>query len=260
MKIIRPASPLSTTRYFWGCLTVVGGILVFLLANCAGQKVSTRASSQAKQYSVHEIVVLPLRTLETPQVASPVSESLHVPEDVIGSDISLSNPRSPKIVDRQTVSVPSNAGEKVAQILARKLARYAGVLVHSPQEAIRQMSRVQDSQSDWTVEKIGQSVAQDMRVDAALVGLLRIYKEREGGKFGAHPAVVGYEVKLVAADGHTLWKGDYYESQRPLTEDVGGVLSRGFGFFTAEELAEYGAEELAKQFPFGRAGTGPKEP
>ena len=50
-----------------------------------------------------------------------------------------------------------------------------------------------------------------------------------------------------------LWEGDYYEKQRPMTEDVLGFVQRYGTFVTAEELATYGATELAEAFPFGAA-------
>ena len=62
--------------------------------------------------------------------------------------------------------------------------------------------------------------------------------------------MVGFEVRVVAADGQVLWVGGYYERQRPMNEDLKGFLQR-WAFVTAAELAEYGVEEILKDFPFG---------
>jgi hypothetical protein len=51
-----------------------------------------------------------------------------------------------------------------------------------------------------------------------------------------------------------LWEGNYYERQRPMTEDLLGFVQRYGTFVTADELAAYGATELADDFPFGAAG------
>ena len=72
------------------------------------------------------------------------------------------------------------------------------------------------------------------------------------------PGCRGFEVKLVAPDGMVLWEGNYYEKQRPMTEDA-WVCSALWTFVTAEELAAYGATELAEAFQFWRSsGEGTK--
>ena len=94
---------------------------------------------------------------------------------------------------------------------------------------------------------------------AALSGKVLVYQERVGSRLGADPpAAVGFEVKLVAPDGIVLWEGNYYEKQRPMTEDFLGFVQRYGVFVTAEELAAYGAEELADAFPYGGAAGGGK--
>ena len=102
-----------------------------------------------------------------------------------------------------------------------------------------------------TPEERARQVAQRLSADAALLGRVLVYRERVGSKLGADPAAVGFEVKLVAADGTILWVGNYYEKQRPMNEDFIGSVQRRFAFVTAEELAEYGAERVIRSFPFG---------
>jgi hypothetical protein len=48
-----------------------------------------------------------------------------------------------------------------------------------------------------------------------------------------------------------LWEGNYYEKQRPMTEDLMGFIQRHGVFVTAEELAIYGVEQMLIEFPFG---------
>jgi len=99
------------------------------------------------------------------------------------------------------------------------------------------------------------TVAKQLRADASLIGQVLVYQERVGGRFGANPpATVGFEAKVVAADGQVLWEGNYYERQRPMTEDVAGFIQRHGVFVTVEELATYGVEHLLLEFPFGTVG------
>jgi hypothetical protein len=96
------------------------------------------------------------------------------------------------------------------------------------------------------------AVAKQLKADASLIGQVRVYQERVGGRFGASPpATVGFEAKVIAADGQVLWEGNYYEQQRPMNEDVMGFIQRWGMFVTAEELAAYGVEHMLHEFPFG---------
>ena len=98
------------------------------------------------------------------------------------------------------------------------------------------------------------AVAKKLKQDAALIGQVLVYQERVGSRLGANPpASVGFEIKVVAADGQVLWVGNYYERQRPMTEDFMGFIHR-WAFVTADELAEYGVDEVLKEFPFGAGG------
>jgi len=94
-------------------------------------------------------------------------------------------------------------------------------------------------------------VIRNTRSDAALLGRVLVYRERDGSRWGANPAIVGFEVRLVGSDGIILWTANYYEKQLPLIEDFTGFWQHGGGFVTADELAEYGADRIVRQFPFG---------
>jgi hypothetical protein len=103
-----------------------------------------------------------------------------------------------------------------------------------------------------TPERQAADVAARLKADAALMGQVLVYQERSGGKLGANPpATVGFELKAVATDGQVLWVGNYYERQKPLIQDFLGFVQHGGVFVTAEELAQYGADQVLKKFPFG---------
>jgi hypothetical protein len=97
------------------------------------------------------------------------------------------------------------------------------------------------------------AVGSRLEVDAVLVGLVRTYREREGSKFGATGAMVGMEIHLVdSKTGVVLWTGEYFEEQKPLTEDFVGFFEHGGTFVTADVLAKNGLRKLMKELPVGR--------
>ncbi len=90
--------------------------------------------------------------------------------------------------------------------------------------------------------------------DAILTGVVTRYEEREGGPAGIRkPASVGFEVRLInAKDGSILWKGNYAETQKSLTDDLSMAFiffKRGGKWLTAEQLTRYGVSEMLKTLP-----------
>jgi len=152
---------------------------------------------------------------------------------------------------RETVTVPVDAGATVTQLLWSQLRARQGVTVLSPNEAAKALTSQATSQPP-TSQSQAVIVAKQLKADASLIGQVLVYQERVGGRFGASPAAtVGFEAKVVAADGQVLWEGNYYEKQRPMIEDVMGFIERRGVFVTAEELASYGVKHMLLEFPFG---------
>jgi hypothetical protein len=238
------------------CLTPCALTLVILalaVVGCSGSKVTTRSSAELPRYQVRTIALVPFTTLTTPQVRDVVDQTFSVPAGVRRSDIAFAIPPNTEQPLRQTVIVPTSAGDTVTQLFWSRLRTRQGVTVLAPSEA----ARVLASQTT-TQLPAGQlpavTVMKQLKVDASLIGQVLVYQERVGGRFGASPAaMVGFEAKVVAADGQVLWEGNYYERQRPMTEDVMGFIQRHGVFVTADELAAYGVEHLLLEFPFGKA-------
>jgi hypothetical protein len=90
-------------------------------------------------------------------------------------------------------------------------------------------------------------------VQGILYGTVRRFYGREGGPRGASkPAAVAFVLELRHVDGPLLWKGEYDETQKSLSEDPGSfqrARERGFSWVSAEALAQYGASELVRQMP-----------
>lgn len=231
------------------CLLIALG----LLAGCAFQsKVRSEVSPEITRYRVKSVVILPFEALMTPQVTEgrPYDE-ITAPQAVLRSDISVSVPPAGERQARQVAGVPSAAADKVTRSFFGKLSTWEGLRVLSPDEASTALKAVAGDGGQMAPEQRAAKVAAQMSVDAAVTGRVLVYQERKGSKLGGETAAVGFEVKLVSADGTLLWTGNYYEKQKPLTEDAKGSIERGFVFVTADELVEYGTSRLADQFPFG---------
>lgn len=230
------------------------GLALLVVAGCSGAKVTTKTSAELPRYQIRTIALVPFTTLATPQVKDLADPTLSAPPGFFRrSDMVMTAPPNTRQDLHQTVIVPAEAGATVTQLLWSRLKTRQGVTVLSPNEvekAIGSQATVQTSagQSSAVV------AAKQLKADASLVGQVRVYQERVGGRFGASPpAIVGFEAKVIAADGQVLWEGNYYERQRPMTEDLMGFIQRRGVFVTAEELAAYGVEHMLNEFPFGTA-------
>lgn len=237
------ASPV--TRY-----VLVAGLL---LSACAFKpKVTSDVSPDIGKYQVKTVVVLPFEALMTPQVTEqrPYDEIV-APQGIRRSDISVGVPPSGERRAAQEAGVPPAAAEKVTRSFYGKLKNREGLTVVSPDDAAAALKTVASESGEVLPEQRAAKVATKMSLDAAVIGRVLVYQERKGSKLGGETAAVGFEVRLIAADGATLWTGNYYEKQKPLTEDVKGSFEHGIVFVTADELVEYGTARLVEQFPFG---------
>jgi hypothetical protein len=226
-------------------------VLVLAVVGCSGSKVTTKASAELPRYQIRTIALVPFTTLTTPQVRDWSDRVFSAPDGALRSDMEMAVPPNTQQPIRQTAKVPTDAGATVTQLLWSRLRARQGVTVLAPSEAAKALASPATPQSP-----AGQSpavaVAKQLKVDASLIGQVSVYQERVGGRFGANPpATVGFEAKVVAADGQVLWEGNYYEKQRPMIEDMMGFIHRWGMFVTAEELAAYGVEHMLLEFPFG---------
>ena len=236
-----------------GLVSVLAMAAAFsILAGCGPTKITTVTSPAGEARQIQTVVVLPFTRLAAPQVLKSAEPDLSVPGSVMRSDIEIAVPPASvaAATARDTVTVPPFAPDKVTDLVDRVLQSRKGLRVLPASEAIHAMKNMKTRDGEVT-EQDAKEVAAKVGADAALIGRVLVYREREGSRWGGDPAVVGFEVKLIGADGQTLWTGNYYEKQRPLIEDVVGFWQHGFGFVTAEELAEYGAKRLAGDFPYG---------
>lgn len=229
-------------------------LLMLTVVGCSGAKVTTKTSTELPRYQIRTIALVPFTTLATPQVRDVAAQTFSVPPEVRRSDMAIAVPPSAEQPHRQTVTVPTGAGDIVTQLLWSQLKTRQGMTVLSPGEAAKALEASSMPQPSTGLSP-AVAVAKHLRADASLIGRVSVYQERVGGRFGASPpATVGFEARVIAADGQVLWEGNYYEHQRPLNEDVVGFFQRWGMFVTAEELAAYGVEHMLREFPFGTVG------
>jgi hypothetical protein len=229
----------------------VSVLLAQALSGCAPAKVTIDASPEIEKYHVKTVAVMPFDALTTPQVVDQRSTELRAPQGMVRSDITFAIPQTVEKFDQATAPVPPHVAAKVTQAVYEALRNWEGLLVLSPEGTARAKESLKEKATGLATADVARQVATQMAADAVLFGRVLVYQERVGGRWGATPAAVGFEVKLVAADGRTLWVGNYYEKQKPLNEDLGGVMQRGIGFVTADELVQYGAQHIIQKFPFG---------
>lgn len=222
-----------------------------MMGACAPTKVTTTASPALDQYQVHAVVIMPFDRLATPQILDSPDAELSVPRGAKRSDIQIvPAPRANGHLERETSTVPAFVPDKVSQMMYRKLSQLKGLRVITAEEAAPSIKPSAGGLPGLPIEAAKEAIRKT-GTDAALVGRVLIYRERDGSRWGANPAIVGFEVKLIGSDGLTLWSANYYEKQRPLIEDMIGFWQHGGGFVTADELAEYGVERIVREFPFG---------
>lgn len=230
------------------------GLALLAMAGCSGSKVTSKSSAELPRYQIRTIALVPFTTLATPQVRDVGEQAFWAPSGARRSDMALAVPSQTEQLGRQTVIVPVGAGGTVTQLLWSRLKTRQGMTVLSPSEAAKVLASPPAAQLPAGPSQ-AVAVAKQLKADASLIGQVLVYQERVGGRFGASPpATVGFEAKLVAADGQVLWEGNYYERQRPMVEDLVGFFQRWGMFVTAEELATYGVDHMLLEFPFGMAG------
>jgi hypothetical protein len=231
--------------------TVCVPIAVGLLSACQfTPKVTTQTFPEIDRYKVKTVVVLPFDAIKTPQVAETVVVEPSTPAGIKRSDIEVVVPSGQRL-DRPTQGIPEQAPERITRIVYGKLSIREGLTVYSPDDAAAAIKSLAGQDEPAKPAVRAGRIASKMAVDAALIGRVLVFQERKGNKLGGETAAVGFEIKLISADGTPLWAGNYYEKQKPLTEDAKGFAERGGVFVTADELAEYGATHLVDRFPFG---------
>jgi hypothetical protein len=151
---------------------------------------------------------------------------------------------------------PSVAAILVARHLSEAIAARGTEVI--PAEDVQRALGIEDPAAQRIPSStLARLVFERFGADAVIVGAVHRYRDRRGEAMGAmEPAAVGFEVTLLnAPQGQKLWRATFDESQAPLSDNIfnaGRYPGGGSRWLTAEELARWGAEEVALALPTGR--------
>jgi len=239
----------------WLGIGIIGWFSFVL--GCVPSKVQVQSAPQFDPSSISSIAILPFKALQVPQWGyGQTREGVRDPEE-IRTQFRLPGADQPNRSDSQKdrYSVSDTAAQlittRVESVLrARPTLRVVGAGEAGP-PAIPG-----EDHSGTAFQTVAKEVGARLHVDGVLMGIVRTYREREGSRIGAKPAAVGFEVFLVQpTDGMVLWKGEFFEEQKPLTQDIVGFFEKSGGFVTAQELAEIGVKKVMETFPVGQGAS-----
>lgn len=235
----------------WLVIGMIGWFSFVL--GCVPSKVQVQSAPQFDPSSIASIAIMPFQALQVPQWGyGQTREVVRDPEEIRtqfrlpGGDQVRSSDSSQ---DRYAVSDAAARfiTSQVESILRTRALRVVGAGESAPS------APTDDVSSGTSLRVLAKEVGDRLQVDAVLMGKVRTYREREGTRMGAKAAAVGFEIFLVKpSDGTVLWKGDFFEEQKPLTQDVVGFFEKSGGFVTARELSELGVRKVLETFPVGK--------
>ena len=241
----RQARWLSTTfLLLWGC------------GACAADPVTVKSHPQLASRAITKVAIAPFHVVKakrgislafrTPPPADLANPQIH---QSLGSVSGSSIPGRSRPVQ---VSVPDSVPNMIRHMVYSQLRLKSRIQVIPPETVGQILDSPEGSSQVQNSRESARFLGERLGADAVLEGVVRVYREREGTKFAAHPAAVGFEFRLIGAkDGKVLWVGDYFEEQKPLTHDFKGFLERGGTFVTAEELARTGVVRVLQSLPLG---------
>ena len=234
---------------------VVGfiGCCVFTLG-CVPSKVQVQSAPQFDPSAISSIAILPFQALQAPQWGYDQTRGgVRDPEE-IRTQFRLPGTDQVQRSDsqRDLYSVPETAAQFITTRVESVLRARPTLRVIMPDDGAF-LANLGEEPSAASLKTLAKEVGDRLKVDGVLMGLVRTYREREGTRIGAKPAAVGFEMFLVRpSDGTVLWKGEFFEEQKPLTQDIVGFFEKSGGFVTAQELSELGVQKVMETFPVGQ--------
>ncbi len=239
----------------WGRSSVPLTLILLLGCGCVPDTVQVKTTPYFTPDQVGTVALVPFDVLTTPQGASYPPRSI-TPPDVgpfaIRRSFEITPSPSPTRLGSGLVTIPPGAAEKITEMVYAKLLARTGIQTIPLSKTAQSVTNMESTGREMQANEMARWLGKSLSADAALFGLVRVYRERAGSEIAATPAAVGFEMQLVSAvDGAVLWVGNYYEEQKPLTEDLRGFLERRGKFVTAEELAQSGVNRLMQRFPLG---------
>lgn len=227
---------------------LAAALAALALAGCTVETVRQRAYPRLEEgvEPIHRVAVAPLATSGDLAQAARRAE--------IDASVSVGAPA------RSAGPTPEEATALVGRYLSEALAKQ-GLDVTTPEDVGRALAEA--GATGRVPREVARLASDRFGAQGVVIGTVSRYRERTGGAQESGAASVWFEVAVYTApEGEKLWSGVFNETQRPALENV-LVASRypggGSRWLSAEELARWGADQMAASMPLGTtAAPGPK--
>ncbi len=225
-----------------------GGLFLWMLA-LAGLLVSGGCHSQKTpaSYDMHTAMPINKVVVDGFHAAMPQGMQPDVVRDPLSGTAFMAEP------------VPQNVANRMTDILYNRVAAEKGYGLVSPDQAKLVFSSIIRSDKNVAISPIEilQEVGNTFKADAVLTGYIYRWREREGTDYAVNrPASVAFDLHLISpAEGTTLWKAKFDETQRSLLENVFNVstfLESKGKWLTVEKLAMLGLQKMLAEMPAGK--------
>ncbi len=159
-----------------------------------------------------------------------------------------------RIADRPGApALPADASALVGGYVGEAF-QARGLDVVPASDLAQQLRFVDPPREPLDVRAVAAEAHRKFGADAVVVGSVYRFRERSGQSMGStHPSSVGFDVRIVSAPaGALLWSGAFDETQVAFSANLlraPRYPGAGLRWLTAEELARFGAGEVAQTVP-----------
>ncbi len=152
-------------------------------------------------------------------------------------------------------NISSDADRILTQHIQEALRERHGAKVVRLREVEEVYERIPKDETKDTPRVLAQKLGAELKATNIMIGMVWRYRERIGGSYGAErPASVAFAVYLIdTVNGRLLWKAQYKETQRSLSENIlatPAFIKRRGRWLSATELVEGGIKDIFARYPF----------
>ena len=226
----------------WRKLIVTAGGLTLLAFVCACQGFLPQPPAKPPSWTPKRVAVLPFqKVLPAPKEGGLARSPLTGAVFSGGGDVG--GPSGTSTLDRALSEIlPSVAPFEIVPASQAELV----------------FSRLERENMGKPLRHLLAETGRKLNCDGVLVGHLYRFVQRVGGELTAEsPASVAFDLAMVnVKDAVVVWKNSFDQTQRGLSEDIlqlDQYVQHGLRWYTAEDLARYGLEDMLSRFPWKKA-------
>jgi hypothetical protein len=231
IKIFQPHCPFTPASF---PLFLFLGVVLIFFSGCASRH---QVQKPPEPLELGDILVLPFQNLH----------------QTCGIDISF---RCPFVGATYEIhEIRDGAVEFLTDNLFSRLQGREDLTLIEPEQGVGARSAVLSNTRVGLSEKeLILETAHVAGAESVLVGRVFRYRERIGTGYSVDtPASVAFDLLLIrVSDGRLLWVGRFNETQKTLFENLfrlDKIFKRSIRWLTADELADFGLEEVLESFP-----------